>query len=53
MLASGPKDIAAELERNFDGMTVDDVALEALLTAREQLVKKLVGGMPHAHRDFW
>lgn len=46
------KDIAQEFERNFEGMTATPVALDELLTAREQLVAGLVDDMPDNHRQF-
>ncbi|RWP37433.1 nucleotidyl transferase AbiEii/AbiGii toxin family protein [Mesorhizobium sp.] len=52
VLAPGRKDIKAEFEQNFEGMTVDDVALDSLLAAREQLVETITGDMPAAHREF-
>lgn len=52
VIASGQKDIAAEYEKNFAGMTEDDVPLADLLLAREQLVEILIGAMPAAHREF-
>lgn len=53
VIASPQKDIAAEYENNFVGMTGGDpVTLEELIAAREQLVKGLIGGMPATHREF-
>ncbi|MET2832807.1 nucleotidyl transferase AbiEii/AbiGii toxin family protein [Mesorhizobium shangrilense] len=52
IIASGQKDIAAEYERNFAGMTEEDVPLAELHAARAQLVEILIGGMPQAHREF-
>ena len=52
VLASGQKDIAAEYEKNFAGMTEIDVSLGELHVARAQLVDVLIGGMPQAHREF-
>lgn len=52
VLAAGQKDIAAEYEKNFAGMTEADVPLAALQDARAQLVDILIGGMPQAHREF-
>ncbi|RWQ45680.1 MAG: nucleotidyl transferase AbiEii/AbiGii toxin family protein [Mesorhizobium sp.] len=52
VLASGQKDIAVEYEKNFAGMTEEDLPLAALHDARTQLVEILVGGMPQAHREF-
>jgi predicted nucleotidyltransferase component of viral defense system len=52
VIASGQKDIAAEYERNFAGMTEEDVPLAELHAARAQLVEVLIGDMPQAHREF-
>ncbi|MBB3148573.1 putative nucleotidyltransferase component of viral defense system [Phyllobacterium trifolii] len=52
VIASNQKDIAAEYERNFAGMTAEDVPLAELHAARAQLVEILIGGMPQAHREF-
>ena len=52
VLASGQKDIAAEYEKNFAGMTEIDVSLAELHAVRARLVEVLIGGMPQAHREF-
>jgi predicted nucleotidyltransferase component of viral defense system len=52
VLSSPQKDISREFERGFQGMTVEPVALEELLAARETLVKAMVGGMPEPHQRF-
>lgn len=52
VLRSPQKDIAVEFTGNFEGMTTEPVALEALLAARGALVAAMVGGMPQAHKDF-
>lgn len=46
------KDITAEFERGFLGMTREPVALDELLSAREALVGEIVEHMPDAHREF-
>ena len=46
------KDIKKEFEQGFDGMTVEPVALDDLLKAREQLIAEIAGKMPSAHREF-
>jgi hypothetical protein len=46
------KDIKAEFERGFVGMTPQAVELDDLLAAREALVSEIVGSMPDAHRQF-
>jgi hypothetical protein len=52
VLAVRRKDIAAEFERGFVGMTRQPVELDDLLAAREALVNEIVGSMPDAHRQF-
>jgi predicted nucleotidyltransferase component of viral defense system len=52
VLAPTRKDVAGEFERSFQGMTDAPVTLEALLDARERLIKTIVGEMPRAHRLF-
>ena len=46
------KDIAAEFERGFVGMTSEPVALAELQAAREALIETIVGDMPQDHRAF-
>jgi predicted nucleotidyltransferase component of viral defense system len=52
VIASGQKDIDAEYERAFAGMTDVEVPLGELHAARAQLVETLMGGMPQEHREF-
>jgi predicted nucleotidyltransferase component of viral defense system len=52
VLGSKQKDISAEYERGFRGMTAEDVPLADLLAAREALVEQIVGEMPEGHREF-
>lgn len=52
VLAVRRKDIKAEFERGFVGMTRQAVKLDDLLAAREALVSEIVGSMPDAHRRF-
>ncbi|WP_429912283.1 nucleotidyl transferase AbiEii/AbiGii toxin family protein [Glycocaulis sp.] len=52
VLSARRKDIAAEFERGFVGMTLQPVVLTDLLAAREALVSQIVGAMPEAHRQF-
>lgn len=52
VLAVRRKDIAAEFERGFVGMTRQPVEMEALLKAREALIEEIVGAMPDTHRKF-
>jgi len=46
------RDITQDFEQNFAGMAADEITLESLLMAREQLVRDLVSNMPQAHKDF-
>ena len=46
------KEITVEFSENFEGMTTEPVALDALLAAREALVAAMVGDMPESHRNF-
>ena len=52
VLAVRRKDIAAEFERGFVGMTRQPKEMEALLKAREALIEEIVGAMPDTHRKF-
>jgi len=52
VLAVRRKDIKAEFERGFVGMTQQPVELDDLLAAREALISEIVGSMPDAHRKF-
>ncbi|NQW00974.1 MAG: nucleotidyl transferase AbiEii/AbiGii toxin family protein [Rhodospirillales bacterium] len=52
LLAPTRKDIAAEFERGFVGMTNQPITLDDLTTAREELIKIMVGEMPEDHREF-
>ncbi len=46
------RDIRQEFENNFAGMTVDPVELDALVAAREQMVRELQQGMTADERRF-
>ena len=46
------RDIRQEFENNFAGMTVEPVELDALLAAREQMVRELQQGMTADERRF-
>jgi predicted nucleotidyltransferase component of viral defense system len=46
------RDIRTEYEHNFQGMTEEPVELEALLTARERMVRELQRGLTHDERRF-
>lgn len=52
VLAPTRKDISAEFQRGFDGMTSEPVAFADLLAARETIVATMVGEMPNEHRRF-
>ncbi|MDP9811328.1 hypothetical protein J2W42_004191 [Rhizobium tibeticum] len=54
VLPPGRKDIRAEFEQNFDGMAVEDVALDTLLAARgSSLSKPLPPPCRHLIASFW
>lgn len=46
------RDIRQEFEHNFAGMTVEPVALDALLSARERMVRELQKGLTADERRF-
>jgi hypothetical protein len=46
------RDIRQEFERNFVGMTTEPVELEALLAARERMVRELQQGLTADERNF-
>ena len=52
VLAPRRKDLQHEFDTGFVGMTQDEVALEALYAAREELIARIVGEMPEPHRRF-
>lgn len=52
VLASAQKDIQQRYDREFSGMTAEDVSLDELLAARVALIEEIVGKMPNAHREF-
>ncbi|WP_426424136.1 nucleotidyl transferase AbiEii/AbiGii toxin family protein [Bradyrhizobium genosp. A] len=52
ILAARRRDMTAEFERAFDGMTEEEVTLEELNAARETFIAEIVGKMPDAHRKF-
>jgi predicted nucleotidyltransferase component of viral defense system len=52
VLHANLKDIAEEYERGFAGMTQQDVPLDTLLAARQQMIDIVIGKMPADHRAF-
>jgi Nucleotidyl transferase AbiEii toxin, Type IV TA system len=52
VLTARRKDMTAEFNRGFDGMTKEPVTLAELVTAREDLIANIVGAMPADHRTF-
>lgn len=52
VLAARHKDMKAEFERSFDGMSEQPVTLEELKSARETFIAEVVGKMPDTHRKF-
>lgn len=52
VITSAQKDIAAEYDKNFDGMTDTEVPLEELYAGRARLIEILIDDMPREHREF-
>lgn len=52
VLAPRRKDLKHEFHAGFSSMTQEDVPLEALYAAREELIARIVGEMPESHRSF-
>lgn len=52
LLAPTLKDISAEFEHNFQGMTENDIELDVLLQARATLVEDIRANMPIKHKQF-
>ena len=52
VLAPTRKDIRADFEENFLGMTTERVALKELVATREEMIEALVAQMPEEHRAF-
>lgn len=52
VLAPPRLDISAEYSRGFEGMVDEQVTLDDLLKAREDLIKEIVGKMPEQHKKF-
>jgi hypothetical protein len=52
VLTARRKDMTAEFNRGFDGMTEKPVTLAELVAAREDLIAKIVGAIPDDHRKF-
>ena len=52
VLFPSPRDIRREFEHNFAGMTAEPVELDALLAARERMVRELQQGLTADERRF-
>lgn len=52
VLAPSLRDISAEFERGFSGMSDRSVTIEELVQTREHLIANIVGHMPPEHRRF-
>ena len=52
MLFPSPRDIRQEFEHNFTGMTAEPVELDALLAARERMMRELQQGLSADERRF-
>ena len=51
VIAPRLKDLTRAFAQGFEGMTLEPVALDELLTAQEALIATMVGGMPDTHRQ--
>ena len=52
VLSPGLRDISGDYDNTFRGMTAEPVALEALLSARERMVRELQAGLDAKEREF-
>jgi predicted nucleotidyltransferase component of viral defense system len=52
LLSPAARDITHDYERNFLGMTEEDVAMETLLATRTALIDNITSNMPEDHRHF-
>jgi predicted nucleotidyltransferase component of viral defense system len=52
VLKANRKDITQHYQSAFVGMTEEEVPLDDLLTAREEMIADIVGKMPDAHKKF-
>lgn len=52
VLFPSPRDIRREFEHNFVGMTAEPVELDALLVARDQMMRELQQGLTEDERRF-
>ncbi len=52
VLLPSPRDVRQEFEHNFAGMTIEPVELDALLAARERMVRELQQGLTADERRF-
>lgn len=52
VLAPTRKPLREEFLRGFEGMTDKPVTLDALVAAREDIIRIMTGGMPKDHRAF-
>ena len=52
VLSGRRKDLAAEYQNGFVGMTDEPVDIEELLEAQNELIESIIGGMPDRHKQF-
>lgn len=52
VLSGRVKDLANEYRNGFEGMTKEDVAIEELMETQNEMIEKLIAGMPDRHREF-
>ncbi|MFT3991840.1 MAG: nucleotidyl transferase AbiEii/AbiGii toxin family protein [Luteolibacter sp.] len=52
VLSGRRKDLAAEYQNGFIGMTDEPVSIESLIEAQNQLIEIVIGGMSDRHKQF-
>lgn len=52
VLSGRVKDLANEYRNGFRGMTEQDVSIEELMETQNEMIEKLIAGMPDRHREF-
>lgn len=52
VLSGRCKDLAAEFQSGFEGMTEIPVTIDALIQTQQTMIAQLIGGMPERHKTF-
>lgn len=52
VLSGRKKDLAAEYDQGFVGMTEEPVPMADLITTQDKMIATLIGGMSQRHKDF-